>query len=901
MSFWKDLSSRMRSRKRSSPELLDIISTFLSAESWDDTKRILEDHPELLEPSSITLITALAIDGDNQVKRICMEHQDFLKRCREVGIEEAFSEKTKSFNTIDSELLSRFEAARSAKDKDQLFALCSEYPELRVVWKHWPFDKGIVVPPPGFKIEVDAIRRLENSAVEDQKDGELLIQTYQRILEKAPQDRYLAFRATINNDLGSTYAKIRWGDRNSNCAQAIHYFQEALHYWTPVKVPFEYAYTQCNLARTYRELQTGDKGENLTKAIECFEEALRVYNLADTPDKYAQVLCELGVTYFELPVGDRGSNLSKSIQFYRKALDFYNSRSAPLQYGSIQYCLGENHRNLPTGDKATNLETAIEYFQQALRYLNPKVTSAIYVLAQNRLGQAYRDLPTGDRATNLANAIEHFRAAQRSITSDTAPEECEIIQSNLDECLHEINQLNRVTVNVKSSATPINRDPEDDVFHNLFHRLWRMPYHETLSLRYHSTFDALFNRVVPPASKMMGTSEKSIRKQITLKLSLEPRISASVQTNQSVITICFGMMQFIARLLYLFFCQVDIETRRVPRSSLSRKELDKLTLILLNEFWEAGGNITDSMNGIFDTIENSVDDDTEYIPIIEDIYRNVGSFVVAHELGHIIVEQKRQAGEEVPGYDLSSFFTNGLQERGFVDEFARLSGIDPDQISQNWKEELCADAIALDLCLSQDPVDSYLARLLAKKGEENLPQQMYKTITSGYAVHVSVDLFFMLLHMLDLYYARTQKRWIPMEWHPPSLVRLVFVRSVFQPPKTQILHPTDGSEPRVMINLSRAMLGDDLPLSLSPLFSSSLALTRFTSQYRFDSIVQNLIDYLGYYLNDKIEETGVGSDVKMAEIISAFSSDPVFQIDNTLLISNAFGEIIERIFQRSIA
>ncbi len=627
---------------------------------------------------------------------------------------------------------------------------------------------------------------MEDKVSEDQQAGELLIQVYKGILEKLTSDRYLAFRATIQNDLGSTYTKIRWGNRDINLTQAIHFYQEALQYWTAENVPHEYAFTQRNLGRAYRELQTGDLGTNLTKSVKCFQEALRIYNLADTPDKYAMTLCELGETYFNLSIGERGDKIAQAIKCYKEALNFYNARSTPRAFGSIQYYLGEIYRNQPTRNKAADFETAIEYFQEALRYLQPK--TSLYIKTWNHLGETYRDIPTGDRETNLKRAIECFCEAERNTIPDTSPEECATIQSNLDACLKEASQLKFHVADISASATPENRAfMHKKNLHYHLHQLLRIPYHENLSLSFSSDFNNLYERLVLSASKVMNSSEKKHLEQITLKLSMEPRINASADKSTTAITICFGMMRFILQLLYIFFCEFDIETRRVPRfAKISRAKLDELTLTLIKDFWEANGNISEAMEDTFEVITKSVDDDVAYMPIIQDIYENIGSFIIAHELAHIILNEKKKKNEKIPAYDIVSLFLSGLKNQGLVDKFTQLTGSDPDYILQSWSEELCADAIAFDLCLSQEPVVGCFARLLTDERLKRQSEQIYNNIAFGYAVHLSIDLFFILLHMLDLFYVRLNQSWVPMESHPPSLVRLVFARSIFIPPQVMV-------------------------------------------------------------------------------------------------------------------
>jgi tetratricopeptide (TPR) repeat protein len=76
--------------------LTQTLEEFIGARTWDESRRILEAHPELLTDEADALlgqrIAAAQAQGDEEARRILEEHRVLLRRCREVGIERAFAE-----------------------------------------------------------------------------------------------------------------------------------------------------------------------------------------------------------------------------------------------------------------------------------------------------------------------------------------------------------------------------------------------------------------------------------------------------------------------------------------------------------------------------------------------------------------------------------------------------------------------------------------------------------------------------------------------------------------------------------------------------------------------------------------------------------------------------------------
>jgi hypothetical protein len=91
-----------------SVQLFDVIQTLIQADTWAASQRIIEAHPELLSDEADQLLGQLMAvarqQGDAQAEGAFTEHRQLLARCRQVGVEAAFSEEARERDEIPSEL-----------------------------------------------------------------------------------------------------------------------------------------------------------------------------------------------------------------------------------------------------------------------------------------------------------------------------------------------------------------------------------------------------------------------------------------------------------------------------------------------------------------------------------------------------------------------------------------------------------------------------------------------------------------------------------------------------------------------------------------------------------------------------------------------------------------------------
>ncbi len=110
--------------------LLEVVKSFTTARTWDEARRIVESHPELLTDEADALLEALIeaarTQGNAGAVRGLEEHRALLRRCREVGITQAFAEREKRVGSL-AEALKAFIMAPTLSEARRIL---KAHPEL---------------------------------------------------------------------------------------------------------------------------------------------------------------------------------------------------------------------------------------------------------------------------------------------------------------------------------------------------------------------------------------------------------------------------------------------------------------------------------------------------------------------------------------------------------------------------------------------------------------------------------------------------------------------------------------------------------------------------------------------------------------------------------------------------
>jgi hypothetical protein len=77
--------------------LADVLGEFINSEDWEEARRTVEEHPNLLSDEAQSLLSGNIEDyrkmDRDDVADYLEEHRVVLQRCREVGVEKAFDEE----------------------------------------------------------------------------------------------------------------------------------------------------------------------------------------------------------------------------------------------------------------------------------------------------------------------------------------------------------------------------------------------------------------------------------------------------------------------------------------------------------------------------------------------------------------------------------------------------------------------------------------------------------------------------------------------------------------------------------------------------------------------------------------------------------------------------------------
>jgi tetratricopeptide (TPR) repeat protein len=366
----RDLGSFGREPAPPDPEpLLQAILAFVRARTWSESRRVVEERPELLSDAADALLGQLiAAQEDADVRRYLEEHRALLRRCREVGVERAFREKTEA-------LARSLSAAPSEEEirRHPLYQLAEMV--LRGELTLEAARQQAIAP--------DTLRALDDRSI-DRMD-----------------DYIIALSRDPARPIGTRIRAYVLAELNHAAAQAL-----------PASPPIR-AYTANTLGNRIDDYPFKTPA-HLERRVEAYREALAIWQQEGDPRRVAMLQNNLGNAYGRLAeVRDREGNLERAIAAYREALTVYTPETAPLEYATTQNNLGNAYVRLAAvRDREGNLERAIAAYREALRFRTPETAPLDYAMTQNNLGNAYQDLAAvRDREGNLERAIAAYREA----------------------------------------------------------------------------------------------------------------------------------------------------------------------------------------------------------------------------------------------------------------------------------------------------------------------------------------------------------------------------------------------------------------------------------------------------------------------------------------------------------
>jgi tetratricopeptide (TPR) repeat protein len=423
-------------------DLIAIIRAFVNAESWDESREILDRHPELLTSEADVALAEFVRNaeeaGDTDAAHAFRIHRALLRRCDKIGKDSAFREMGGS--EVELSLAPGFAVPREVVT-EELLTLSRELwmGETDAPSRQW-WDRRIRLCEQGIAL------------TENRPDAALLCAAFQV-------------------ELGDTLRATPTGDRSANLECAIASFEKAGQVWTADVAPVQWAMMQEHLGKVYDQRILGDPQDNRARAAACYRAAAaargeelaessemdallqeladptrlprsrmavcrRVIELVSPPDDASLPLWTAAhITLAEclqsLPDGDRAENLEHAIVALETALGVCDRHRLPEEWAAAHAVLALVHHERVHGVRADNLERAIREYQLALQVRTRPADPAGWAATTNDLATAYWQRMRDDRAQNLETAIALLDAALTVRTRKRAPEQWATSQLNL--------------------------------------------------------------------------------------------------------------------------------------------------------------------------------------------------------------------------------------------------------------------------------------------------------------------------------------------------------------------------------------------------------------------------------------------------------------------------------------
>ncbi len=264
------------------------------------------------------------------------------------------------------------------------------------------------------------------------------ISCLQKALEVYTYTTYPRQYAAMQNNLGIAYSNRIAGEQSDNQERAITCLLNALRVFTYKDFPKDYAGVQNNLGSLYVKRIIGEQRDNVEEAIACYNRALQIFTREDYPIDFARTQGILGTAYQERIVGKREDNMEEAIACYNRALQILTREDFPVDFAEIQGNLGIAYSKRISGDQQANLEDALACYRRALEIFTPDRTPKDYATAQRNMGKAYCKRISGDRQKNLEEGIACYKRALQIYTFDAFPEEHARTLRNLRDAQQEL-------------------------------------------------------------------------------------------------------------------------------------------------------------------------------------------------------------------------------------------------------------------------------------------------------------------------------------------------------------------------------------------------------------------------------------------------------------------------------
>jgi CHAT domain-containing protein/cytochrome c peroxidase len=493
----KGLFSRRSRRHGLDPrELLRTIFAFVQARNWDESRRVAEEHPELLTDEADELmghlVEAAHTQGDKNGERILEEHRALLRRCKELGAEAAFAEKTgtsgqsfppegvpeearqflEAMATLSPEQRESLEdvfaqvRAAGVSSPEEVEAFFDAHPDLRAALEEALSDTaggtGISIPPE-FR---EALRRSQEALqrylrTSDQTALDDAATAWDHILHhaaftSAPE----RFQLTALNEAGRVFLRRYWaGGHLDDLNQSLTCWLQAVQRMPPDSPDLPFVLNNLGAGLRDRYTHTG--------RLEDLEEAIRVYQQAiqrtppDSPN-LPSILNNLGNGLRERYAHTgRLEDLEEAIRVCQRAVQRTPHDSPDLALHLNNLGAGLHTRYAHTG-RLEDLERAIRAYRRAVQ--RTPSDSPDLALHLNNLGAGLRDRYV--RTGRLEDLEETIRTCQQAVQrtppgSPDLPRYLNNLGNGLSERYARTGRLEDLEEAIRTCHQAVQRAPSD--------------------------------------------------------------------------------------------------------------------------------------------------------------------------------------------------------------------------------------------------------------------------------------------------------------------------------------------------------------------------------------------------------------------------------------------------------
>jgi len=440
-----------------SPERLStLLQQFVNAPSWAESRRIVEEHPEILTPEADALFGRVleAYQDDPRAVEALTEYRGLLRRCREESIEVAFA------NCEGADSGTPLQALVEARSPAEVLKVVEAHPSLLsdevnlmiyllIENARWVGDEEMACH---LDERYQTLRRIREQGTDtEQLTGvnKPLIQTIFRFMNantwtdslRVVQDHPTLLSDEADDLMGQLLEQVRaQGDDNSTRILVEHRDLLRRCRETTVRVAFA---EKMGLPRgldpledvraILEELSRPACRTEMPQRIQLCEQTLSRVSRETHPMLWAAFEAILADSLSQNPIGERAENIERAIHHYGRALKVCTREALPAEWAGTQNNLGEAYRNRIRGEWAENIEHAIRHFSLALEVYTRQAFPIDWAGTQNNLAAAYAEHIRGERAENIERAIHHFSLALEVYTREAFPAEWAATQNNLGE------------------------------------------------------------------------------------------------------------------------------------------------------------------------------------------------------------------------------------------------------------------------------------------------------------------------------------------------------------------------------------------------------------------------------------------------------------------------------------